>query len=596
MEKWYLRSVLFALIFGGLASFSTAQSSKQHDWENEQVIGINKEPAHVTTIPYPDVKTALSTDRRKDSPFYKSLNGQWKFKWSAKPSERPKKFYKPSFHVSGWDEIKVPSSWQPLGYGVPIYSNHPYPFKNDPPSVTSTPPENYTAFKLRNPVGSYRTEFSVPADWDGRELFIHFDGVKSAFYLWVNGKKVGYSQGSMTPAEFDISDYVQDGENTLAVEVYRWSDGSYLEGQDYWRLSGIYRDVYLFSTPQLRIRDFVVRTSLDENYRDAKLEVTTKLYNHDNRAVEYPELELSLYDGEGNLVGESPFMQEGTAYIASGGEATISVETNVQNPKKWTAETPDLYTLVLELKDKEGQTIDVHKDQIGFREVKVEDGRLLVNGEPIYIKGVNRHDHHPDYGRYVPYEQMVEDIIMMKQNNINTVRTAHYPNHADFYDLTDQYGLYVIDEANIESHGMGYSPDRTFANRPNWKKAHMDRMKSMVKRDQNHPSVIIWSLGNEAGDGTNFEAMSRWTKQYDPDRPVQYERAGTRSYTDIIAPQYVHYSSLIDYATKEEGAIYGRYQPNGVYSYEAGDRSQPWIYSEYAHAMGNSVGNLQDYW
>src|SRR5699024_1167174 len=296
-KKWSQPLFLFFVIFVGLATCVVGQNSQQHDWENEQVIGINKEPAHVSSISFPDVETALNSER-KDSPYYKSLNGQWKFKWSAKPADRPKNFYKPSFNVSGWDVIKVPSSWQPQGYGVPIYTNAVYPFKMEPPYVTKTPPEEYTSYDLRNPVGSYRTEFIVTDDWDGRELFIHFGGVKSAFYIWVNGVKVGYSQGSMTPAEFDITEYAKSGKNTVAVEVYRWSDGSYLEDQDMWRLSGIFRDVYLTSTPKVRIRDFSVRTTLDKNYRDAQLKVTTYIYNEGEEAVDYPLLEVTLYDKE----------------------------------------------------------------------------------------------------------------------------------------------------------------------------------------------------------------------------------------------------------------------------------------------------------
>lgn len=537
----------------------------QHDWENPAVIGINKEPAHCTLIPYGSLENAL-IGTQEASLNYKSLNGNWKFHWVSKPADRPQDFFKPDFDVSSWNEIPVPSNWQMHGYGRPIYLNVRYPFKKNPPYIQ----HDY------NPVGSYRTEFEVPEDWQGRQVFMHFDGVESAFYLWINEKKVGYSQGSRTPAEFNISDYLQAGPNTLAVEVYRWSDGSYLECQDFWRLSGIFRDVYLFSTPALHIRDFEVTSELDENFKNAQLFVTARLRNYGSAAVSKPKIEVHLCKRGEAPDSLTPLMQDTSVYIAPGAESLVKMSAEVPQPQKWTAETPHLYTVILMLKNEEGDVLELERCDFGFRKVEIKNGQLLVNGAPILIKGVNRHEHDPDTGHYVTPESMRKDIRLMKRFNINTVRTAHYPDDPVWYDLCDQYGLYVIDEANIESHGIGYKPEETLANKPDWKNAHMDRIISMLERDKNHPSVIIWSMGNEAGDGTTFEAASEWIHRRDPSRPVHYERAGRRPHTDIVCPMYSRIKTLIDYASQPQ--------------------SRPLIMCEYAHAMGNSVGNLKEYW
>ncbi|MDZ7772225.1 MAG: glycoside hydrolase family 2 TIM barrel-domain containing protein [Balneolaceae bacterium] len=593
---------------------ATAPDTAAHpDWENPLMIARNKEPGRATSIPFPSEEAALGAHRsestlgadrgeplvathRYESPWHRSLNGQWKFHWALRPEERPQNFHETDFNAADWPTIRVPSSWQTQGFGTPIYSNITYPFAKDPPRVTREPPEEYTSYTLRNPVGSYRTTFTIPDDWDGRQTFLHFAGVKSAFYLWINGQKVGYSQGSMTPAEFNITDYLRPGENVLAAEVYRWSDGSYLEDQDMWRLSGIYRDVFLYSTADLRIRDFHVRTDLDPQYRDATLRLTTHIQNLGEQPARDLRIQAELLDPKGNTVGQDPLLGQGTAYVSPGEESIIDLQTTIANPDKWTAETPSLYTLVLRLYDADQNLLEVHTDRVGFREVEVSGGHLLVNGQPVYLKGVNRHEHDPDLGRTVSRERMIEDIRLMKRHNINAVRTSHYPNHPDWYELTDRYGLYVVDEANIESHGMGYDPEETLANRPGWREAHVDRVRRMVERDKNHPSVIIWSLGNEAGDGTHLEAAAEWIRRRDPTRPIQYERAGTRSYVDLVTPMYNHPWNLVDYASEEQGSVYGSYRPNGVFSYEAGPRDRPLILCEYAHAMGNSVGNLQDYW
>jgi len=549
-------------VFFSLSSNASAEEPRP-DWDNLEVISRNKEPAHCTLIPYADRQTAL-VGTREASTFYKSLNGNWKFHWVRKPADRPRGFFEPEFDVTAWKTIPVPSNWQMHGYGKPIYTNVRYPFPADPPRI----PHDY------NPVGSYRTEFTLPADWDGRQVFAHFDGVKSAFYLWINGHKVGYSQGSMTPAEFNITPYLRDVKNVLAAEVYRWSDGSYLEDQDMWRLSGIYRDVYLFSTPEVHIYDFEVRCTFDEDYRDASLAVTAKVRNYGDREAGAHSVEVSLINGDGTPWTEDPLGKVSQSEIRPRGRGAFSLEKKIREPLKWSAESPNLYTVLLTLRNETGTVIEVEQCRFGFREVSIKGGQLLINGVPILIKGVNRHEHDPDRGRAITVERMIEDIVLMKRFNINTVRTSHYPNDPKWYDLCDRYGLYLIDEANIESHGMGYNLDRTLGNKPEWEESHVDRTLSMVERDKNHPSVIVWSLGNEAGPGCNFEATARAVKVRDRTRPIHYERMNSVADMDSVMYPYPSY-------------IVRRAEANP---------DRPFIMCEYAHAMGNAVGNLQEYW
>jgi beta-galactosidase len=534
-----------------------------HDWENPAVTERNKEPPHATYIPYPDVAAALEDDRA-NSPYVRSLSGTWKFKWVSAPAERPMEFHRDGYDLSDWDDVPVPSNWEILGYDVPIYTDVAYPFPPDPPYV----PKDY------NPVGSYRTSFKVLEGWDDRQVFLHFGGIKSAGYVWVNGHEVGYTQGSKTPAEFNITPFLRDGENTLAVQVYRWSDGAYLEGQDYWKISGIERDVYLFSKPHVHIRDFFVTGDLDDDYLDGALGVTVTVRNLLTQTSGAHTVQVDLFDGQNRSVLERPL----TAAVSVDGNSETATEfvQEIVAPARWTAETPNLYTAVISLVNAEGDTTEAVSTRVGFRRVEVKGGQLLVNGVPITIKGVNRHEHEPRTGRVVSEEYMLRDIQLMKRFNINAVRTSHYPNVPRWYELTDEYGLYVIDEANIESHGMESHPDRTLADNPDWRGAFLDRTVRMVERDKNHPSVIIWSLGNEAGDGANFEATYAWIHGRDPSRPVQYEPARRRPHTDIFAPMYARIHHLVEYAAEE--------------------RDRPLILCEYAHAMGNSVGNLQDYW
>ncbi len=568
---------LITLIFISLAGCSPLQKQTAEmqimklDWENPDVVGINKEPGHCTLIPYPNVETALKAER-KSSQFYKSLNGNWKFHWVDKPADRPVDFYKPDYDVSTWNLIPVPSNWQMHGYGIPIYLNVPYPFPPNPPHI----PHDY------NPVGSYRRKFTIPADWNDRRIFLHFDGVKSAFYIWINGQKVGYSQDSMTPAEFDITQYLKSGENTIAVEVYRWSDGSYLEDQDMWRLSGIYRNVYLFAAPQVHINDFFVRTDLDDSYTDATLMIRPKITNYTGESVEGWTVEAQLYDPNKEPVLTEPLTRSVSSIINEKYPQRDNVkfallEQKISNPKKWSAEIPNLYTLVLSLKDAEDNTIEVESCRVGFREVEIKEGQLLINGRSIKLFGVNRHEHDPDHGRAIPLSRMIQDIKLLKQNNINAVRTSHYPDDPTWYDLCDEYGIYLIDEANLESHGLkGY-----LSNVPGWHNAFVERAIRMVERDKNHPSVIFWSLGNETGCGPNHAAMSGWIKQYDPTRPIHYEGAAgdpvDYPYVDMISRMYARIPEIIRLATSTND-------------------NRPMVLCEYAHAMGNSVGNLKEYW
>ena len=539
--------------------FAGAATAQVHDWENPEMFQQNRESAHVTLVPYADAGMAQSGSR-KDSPFYYTLNGAWKFNWVKAPAERPVDFYRPDYDVSGWDEIPVPANWQLEGYGIPYYVNIQHPFPANPPFI---PNDN-------NPVGSYRRDFTIPADWDGRRVFLVFEGVKSAFYCWVNGQKVGYSQDSMTPAEFDITPYLRPGANTIAAEVYRWSDGSYVEDQDFWRLSGIFRDVYLFSTPAVHIRDFFAIPELDGNYRNATLTVRSNLRNYGGGATDGWRVTATLFDSRGREVFTG---NSGSVTVAEGADTTVEFSRNVSNPAKWSAEQPNLYTLVVSLRNAAGEMVEYESCKVGFRSSEIKNGQLLVNGRPIYLKGVDRHEHDPDTGRVVSDEMMIRDITLMKQFNINAVRTSHYPNDPRWLELCDEYGIYLIDECNLESHA---TRDSIPGDDPRWREASLDRMMSMVHRDKNHPSAIIWSLGNEAGWGTNQAAMKAWTSGFDHTRPVQYEQTDDPAGTDIVCPMYATFQHLERYAQ--------------------GNPDRPLIMCEYAHAMGNSVGNLQDYW
>ncbi|MGD9100574.1 MAG: glycoside hydrolase family 2 TIM barrel-domain containing protein, partial [Anaerolineae bacterium] len=533
---------------------------KPHDWENHRVVGRNKQPGHVPLTPYTDEPLAL-TGEREASPYLASLNGDWKFHYAANPALAPQGFYEAEFDDAAWDSISVPSNWQlpgrgRQGYDKPIYVNSQYPFPVDPPRVP----------RDDNPTGSYRRRFTLPEEWEGRRIFILFEGVDSAFYLWINGERVGYSQGSRLPAEFDITSFVRPGENTLAVQVYRWSDGSYLEDQDYWRLSGIYRDVHLRASLPLHVRDFWVRTELDAAYRDAVLKVRVNLRNDGVEDVTGHVIQVNLLDADGQAVFAEPLLApvEGD---------TLNLERIVSDPAKWSDEHPYLYTLLISLKNPAGDILEVQSCRVGFRQVEIKDGQIHVNGVPILFKGVNRHEHDPDTGHTVSVDSMIQDIRLMKQFNFNAVRTSHYPDDPRWYDLCDQYGLYVMDEANIESHGVW----DLLAKNPEWETAFVERVARMVERDKNHPCVIAWSLGNESGYGPNHDAAAEWVRANDPTRPIHYHPAEDAPVVDVLGPMYPSVERIIEMAQDEQ-------------------ETRPIVMCEYAHSMGNSTGNLKEYW
>ncbi|MEZ4825055.1 MAG: glycoside hydrolase family 2 TIM barrel-domain containing protein [Bacteroidia bacterium] len=556
--------VLAFFLLNLICVFSTAQML---EWQTETVIGRNKTAAHATFTPYPDVVKALTFDRSK-SPWYQSLSGNWKFLFLPRPGDVDPKFWAAEFDDSAWDQIPVPSNWQVLGYGTPIYTNIIHPFPPTPPIVPGD----------KNETGFYRHTFDIPQSWDGMQVLLHFAGVQSACYVWVNGTQVGYSEGSMTPAEFDITSYIHPGQNSLAVEVIRWSDGSYLEDQDFWRLSGIFREVFLVAQPPVHIRDFQVETTFGATMDNAAISLNAFIANTGKKKAKKLQLEINLYDAENNTVFGAVIPALNA--IAGMTEDKVSFGWPVANPELWSAETPYLYTLTIQLLDKNGQAIEAVSRKIGFRKVEIKNGQLLVNEKPIYIKGVNRHESHPRYGRAVTEESMIQDIRLMKQNNINAVRTSHYPNQTRWYELCDQYGLYVFDEANMESHMLWYM-GKTPAKEPTWKDAFIDRGVSMVHRDKNHPSIIVWSLGNETSIGENFFTMADAMKAIDNTRPIHYE--GREPYNQQTAPEFDIISNM--YPSAEEALALAEKYPD-----------RPVILCEYAHSMGNSTGNLDHYW
>jgi len=570
-----LRSVILQLSLGLLLLSSCSNGFKDYrnvpfeekvprDWENPSVFNINREPPHASFIPFNSASAALAGNEEL-SEFYHSLNGQWLFHWSPTPDQRPFYFYKDDYDTRSWDKIEVPSNWEMLGYGIPIYVDVTFPFPKDPPFI---PHDN-------NPVGSYKRTFRLPLLWNNQEVFIHFGAVRSAFYLWINEQLVGYSQGSKTPAEFNITRYLKKGKNSVSVEVYRYSDGSYLEDQDFWRMSGITRNVYLFSRNKIHIRDFQIQAGLINHYHDGLLNLDVELRN-------YTHLDTTMIVEAVVMEGRKTLWEEKRSYQLGGHNNHVTFSDTLPGIEAWSAEQPHLYTLLINLKNSEGKNQESLSQPFGFRIVEIRNKQLLVNGVPVYLKGVDLHEHHGIKGHVVDEETMRKDLLTMKSYNINAVRTSHYPQPEMWYKLCDRYGLYLVDEANIESHGIGYQKDITLADQPEWAAAHLDRTMRMVERDKNHPSVIIWSLGNEAGDGHNILADYRWIKHRDPSRPVQYERAEKSTntverHTDIWCPMYAKIPYLIKYA-------------------EDSSKDRPLIQCEYAHSMGNSTGNLKDYW
>ena len=533
-------------------------TTERPHWNNIDVIRENVEAPRAAFVPFQTVDAALGGTQR-GNPWLRSLNGQWKFHFAESPGERPAAFYQTDFDVSAWDDTPVPSNWERHGYGYAIYVNVPYPFEIDEPEV---PVDN-------NPVGSYRRDFDVPAEWQGKDIFVEFGAVSSAFYLWVNGEYVGYSEGSKTASEFDITDVARTGENSIAVEVYRWSTGSYLEDQDFWSLSGIQRDVNLYARPKQRVRDFFVQAGLANGYRDGDFSVDIELVNKDYEAVER-QLQIEILDGDESLFADQ------TTVLLQPGTSTHSFATEIPRVRQWSAEIPNLYTLLITLEDGE-----VIAQKIGFRTSEIINGRYLINGRRAKLKGVNLHEHHEDTGHVIDEETMLTDIRLMKMSNMNAVRNSHYPHPERWYELTSEHGLYVVDEANIESHGYGYDHDKTLGNKPHWMEHHLDRTQRMLERAKNFPSVVIWSLGNEAGDGVNLGATYRWIKSRDLSRPVQYETEGN---IEEVGERHSDFHS----------SMYWRHWDLEKYAQENNDR--PFVLIEYAHSMGNSTGNLTEYW
>jgi beta-galactosidase len=542
-----------------------------HEWEDETIFQINKESGHVTYIPYPDSKS-LMQDAYFHKPWtapasacYKSLNGNWKFHWVKQPSERPADFYKTDYDVSSWKEIPVPSTLEMLGYGTPIYTNITYPYRNEPPLILSQ--KGYTNEKEPNPVASYRRDFTLPDNWGGKEIFLHFNGVYSGIYVWVNGEKMGYSEGANNDAEFNITGHVKKGKNTLAVEVYRWTDASYIEDQDMFRLSGIHRDVYLFATPKAHIADYHFHTDFTENdFSKSTFKLEALIRNNDKKTSKKHEIEVTLLNPEGNKIAtmlQPVRPQEGN----SARQYTVKYE--VENPLLWSAEHPNLYSVIISLKDDKGKEVEAVSSKLGFRKIEIKNKRVYINGQAVFFKGVNRHDTHPQLGKTIPAESMEKDILLMKTHNINTVRTSHYPNDPKMYAMYDYYGLYIVDEADLENHG-----NHSIANQESWKAAYVDRIERVIRRDRNHPAVIFWSLGNEGGNGKNFDAMRARAKELDPSRPVHYE--GKNEIADIDSHMYPSMEHMI--------------------RFDQSDSDKPYFLCEYVHAMGNAVGNLSEYW
>jgi beta-galactosidase len=565
-------SLLVLLVVAAITPLLHAQQAMTPpEVENEQVLGINKEPYHATLMPYKDRREALVANRRA-STWARSLNGQWKFHWVRRPEERPVDFYKPDYDVSSWKEIPVPSNMEVQGYGTPIYTNFTYPFKKDWPRVTSEPPREYTAYLERDPVGSYRREFDVPAAWSGRRIFLTFDGVDSAFFVWVNGKKVGYSVNSRNPAEFDLTSYVVPGQkNLLAVEVYRYSAGSYMEDQDMWRLSGIFRNVTLWSAPQVHIRDFTLNADLDSSYRDGVLKVFAKIRNYSSVAQPARRLQVELVSREQVTNITQAFAD--VPPLSPGEEREVSVSLDVKDPAKWTAETPNLYAVVLSLVSG-GKPTEVLSARAGFRKIEIKDAVFMINGVPVKLKGADRHENWPDTGHYVSEDRMIRDLELLKQVNANHVRTSHYTDDPRWYELADEYGLYIVAEANVECHGYMSVLDRE----PRYEKSIVDRNVANVENLKNHPSVVIWSLGNECGGGSSFRTALQAVRAIDPTRPTHYEPfgGGPDLPTDIESHMYTSPQEL---------------QSAG----EDPSRTKPFYLCEYAHAMNNSMGSVGDY-
>ena len=545
-------SLALSMVIGALA--------QGNEWRDPKVFAINKEPAKATALPYSSEKQAIE-DNYSGSPYYQLLNGKWKFHWVAKAADAPENFYREDYNANGWGEIPVPGTWEFNGYGIPVYVASGFGFRA--PNFEVDPDDT--------PTGSYRHEFNIPESWNGRHVFIHFEGGTTAMYVWVNGKLAGYTENAKCPAEFDITSLIRPGKNTLACRVYKYGDGSYMEDQDKWRLGGINRNVFLYSTAQTRIYDFFSHADLDKSYRNGlfSTEITVKNYNNTDKTQ---TVTVDILDKNGKKV----LSRSNKITVPAQKTAETAVSGTVSAPLKWTAETPNLYTMLITLKDEKGDIVEVTSHKIGFRKVEIKDAQIFVNGKKVWFKGVNLHEFNTNTGEVVTVKEMMRNIQLMKELNINAVRTSHYPQQTLWYKLCDQYGIYLVDESNLESHGVRDLGPGLISNLPDWRAAHLDRIVSVVERDKNHASVVMWSLGNESANGEAFTDNYNWAKKRDPSRPTVYEPASRASNTDVTFPMYPGYESMVRDAAQE--------------------LPRPWLMCEYAHAMGNSMGNMQEYW
>lgn len=548
----------FSIFFGVLQ----AQESK-NEWENPAVLDRNKEQAHIQFVVHNSEKSALSSTN-KNSTLYKSLNGTWKFNLVKTPNQRPLNFYKTTLDDSNWKDIQVPSNWELQGFDIPIYTNVAYPFPKNPPFIN----DSY------NPVGSYRTTFTIPNNWDNKAVILHFGSISGYARIYVNGKEAGMTKVAKTPAEFDVTKFLEKGENSLAVQVFRWHDGSYLEDQDFWRLSGIERDVYLQALPKLTVWDYFVKSSLDERYVDGVLNANIDLRAFEVNNNQKTEVTFKLL----NVDGTELFTKTKDVL---GQEKHISFTTTIKEVNKWSDESPYLYTYLITWNNDQGETFSI-SGKTGFRTVELKNAQLLVNGNAIQVHGVNLHEHHGIKGHVPDEEMMRKDLELMKKHNVNAIRMSHYPHASMLYDLCDEYGFYIVEEANIETHGMGAALQGPFdkskhpAYLQEWEASHLDRIERMAERNKNHPSIIIWSMGNECGNGSVFYKAYEWLKDFDNTRLVQFEQAGENKNTDIVCPMYPSLDYMKKYA-------------------EDTTKTRPFIMCEYSHAMGNSSGNFQEY-
>ena len=598
-----MRTVILSIC--SLFCLSALAQQEHHDWEDNHVLQINREPARAYFIPYEE----NTGDRML------SLNGDWLFRWTKTPNERIKDFYRTDFNTSGWKTLTVPANWEVNGYGTPIYISAGYPFKIDPPYVMREPKKEWTTYEERNPTGQYKRTFTLPDGWQDGQTFLRFEGVMSAFYVWMNGERVGYSQGSMEPSEFNVTPYIKKGVNQIAIEVYKYSDGSYLEDQDFWRFGGIHRDVLLYHTPNIRLRDIAVRASMD-----GVLQMNPQFSVYGNETGDGYRLVATLRDGASPIGTDTVTAQEvldlqhkasrmNEWYPQRGYRKFNRMEIKVDNPRLWSVEHPHLYTLCLQLQKGDGTIVEQVTQKVGFRTIRIEDGQLLINGQPIKIRGVNRHEHDPHQARVMTEELMLKDLQLMKAAHINAVRLSHYPNCPRWYELCDSMGMYVMDEADCETHGLR----GTLASTPDWGEAFLDRAIRMAERDKNHPSIIFWSLGNESGYGPNQAAMSAWLHEFDPTRPVHYEGAQglpDPSTVDVISRFYPrvmeeYLNPGIPEGSDQERAENARWERLLEIAHREGDRCtwigsdggpRPVLTSEYAHCMGNALGNFKEYW